>query len=54
VIAVSPESNPPRDACAFMASGLHAAPAGSRMGAGPLMGGLNFDRYDLDSVTAVC
>jgi ribose transport system permease protein len=45
-------------AYAFMISAFTAALTGlyltSRMGAGdPLMGGLNFDRYDLDSVTAV-
>jgi ribose transport system permease protein len=45
-------------AYAFMISSFTAALTGlyltSRMGAGdPLMGGLNFDRYDLDSVTAV-
>jgi ribose transport system permease protein len=45
-------------AYAFMISALAAALTGlyltSRMGAGdPLMGGLNYDRYDLDSVTAV-
>jgi ribose transport system permease protein len=45
-------------AYAFMISAFTAALTGlyltSRMGAGdPLMGGLNYDRYDLDSVTAV-
>jgi len=45
-------------AYAFMISAFAAALTGlfltSRMGAGdPLMGGLNYDRYDLDSVTAV-
>jgi ribose transport system permease protein len=45
-------------AIAFMISAFAAALTGlfltSRMGAGdPLMGGLNYDRYDLDSVTAV-
>jgi len=43
---------------AYMFSSLMAALSGlfltSRMGAGdPLMGGLNYDRYDLDSITAV-
>jgi ribose transport system permease protein len=45
-------------AYAFMISAFTAALTGlyltSRMGAGdPLMGGLNYDRYDLDSITAV-
>ena len=45
-------------AYAFMISAFTAALTGlyltSRMGAGdPLMGGLNYERYDLDSVTAV-
>jgi len=45
-------------AYAFMFSSFMAAMSGlfltSRMGAGdPLMGGLNFDRYDMDSITAV-
>jgi ribose transport system permease protein len=45
-------------AYAYMFSGFMAAMSGlfltSRLGAGdPLMGGLNFDRYDLDSITAV-
>jgi ribose transport system permease protein len=45
-------------ALAFMFSSFMAALSGlfltSRMGAGdPLMGGLNYDRYDLDSITAV-
>lgn len=45
-------------ASAFMFCSFTAALTGlfltSRMGAGdPLMGGLNFDRYDMDSITAV-
>ncbi len=45
-------------AYAYMFSSFMAALAGlyltSRMGAGdPLMGGLNYDRYDIDSITAV-
>jgi ribose transport system permease protein len=45
-------------AYAYMFAGFCAALTGlfltSRMGAGdPLMGGLNYDRYDLDSITAV-
>jgi ribose transport system permease protein len=39
--------------CSFMA-GLSALFLTSRLGAGdPLMGGLNYDRYDIDSITAV-
>jgi ribose transport system permease protein len=45
-------------AYAYMFSSLMAALSGlyltSRLGAGdPLMGGLNYDRYDIDSITAV-